>query len=109
MDTLHWRGQANVIVLSAERRLHVSTNQSFFIDRCKIVFASNSTNGHLYKATLRNPPGVYLPYSPGFAQALNPDNLTWTNLTVTTSTISSQLAAFGGQRLKPMRAECFPN
>jgi hypothetical protein len=74
----------------------------------KSLFATNTGNNHLYKATLNNPPGIYLPYNPGLAQPLNPDNLAWTDLTVATSPIGTQLAAFGGPAATAYATNVFP-
>jgi hypothetical protein len=74
----------------------------------KSLFATNSGNHHLYKATLENPPGVYLPYNSGLTQPANADNLIWTDLTVATSPIDHQLATFGGPAAAAYATGVFP-
>jgi hypothetical protein len=72
------------------------------------LFATNSANNHLYKATLNNPAGVYLPYNPGPGTPANPDQLVWTDLTVATSPMGTQLAAFGGPAATAYATGVFP-
>jgi len=83
-------------------------NSPFSATDPKSLFATNSANNHLYKATLNNPAGIYLPYNPGITVPLNPDNLVWSDLTVATSPIATQLAAYGGPAAIAYATGVFP-
>ena len=71
-------------------------NNPFSGTDSKTLFATNSGNQHLYKATLVNPAGVYREYQPGLTEPKAPDQLVWTDLTNTSTPIDQQLAAYGG-------------
>ncbi len=74
----------------------------------KAFYASNAGNGHYYKGEYTNTPaGIYTEYQP-VTFPPGPDPIVWTDITASTSSIASQLAAFGGPAATAYATGLFP-
>ncbi len=83
-------------------------NNPFSEKDSKTFFATNSGNGHLYRAVLKNPAGVYKEYKPGTDPHPARDHVEWTDLTAATKPIDQQLAQFGGPVAADYATGLFP-
>ena len=89
-------------------RMLVSTNPFSSTDKFTL-FATNSGNSHLYRAVYAPAtPGVYLDYVPGNTGVPIPDQVTWTDLTISSSPVATQLAAYGGPAATAFATNLFP-